>query len=205
STGDYSNQAERAARRTERLTVKLNESRDAAQKTADDFITLGESLDDGEVSLRKWIRQLERQADALRNFRRNAIEAAERGLNKGLITALEEAGSAGALRMRQLANASDEEIDRANRAWQRGQREVNRYVDAIGGIPPVAPTEVTADTSPALQALQSLQNQIDSLDGSVIDIGIRTPSLSGMGPQIGFAAGGHVTHQHAPAPAALTA
>ncbi|MCM0622832.1 hypothetical protein, partial [Nocardioides bruguierae] len=185
STGDYSNQAERAARRTERLTVKLNESRDAAQKTADDFITLGDSLDDGEVSLRKWIRQLERQADALRNFRRNAIEAAERGLNQGLITALEEAGSAGALRMRQLANASDEEIDRANRAWQRGQREVNRYVDAIGGVPSDITTTVTTDTSQAIAGLTQAKQMLDSLQDKTVTIRYTSSGTAAVSPGFG--------------------
>ena len=100
----------------------LEEARKAARDGAASFVNLGDSLDDGKVSLREWLAELEKQANALRNFRVNAQEAAEKGLNQGLINSLQEAGAAGALRMRQLANASDTEIARANKAWQSGQR-----------------------------------------------------------------------------------
>lgn len=109
-------------------------NRAAARETAKSFITLGDSLDDSKTSFHEWLRELEKQAEALRNFRLNAEKAADKGLRKGLIAALQEAGPAGALRMRQLANASESEIDRANRAWKSGQDEIRRYTDKVGGV-----------------------------------------------------------------------
>src|SRR5690606_28010969 len=94
----------------------LKESRDAARDTATQFINLGDSLDDAEVSLGDWLAALEGQAQARGDFRVNAERGAERGLRQGLIAARHEAGPAGATRMAQLANATDSEIERANRA-----------------------------------------------------------------------------------------
>src|SRR5690606_15387335 len=120
----------------------LEESRDAARDTATQFINLGDSLDDAEVSLGDWLAELEGQAQALRDFRLNAERAAERGLRQGLIAALHEAGPAGATRMAQLRTATDSEFERANRAWRRGQREIRSYTDTVGGVPRSTATEV---------------------------------------------------------------
>ena len=112
----------------------IAQQRAAAAKTAQAFLGLGDSLNDSKVSLGEWIRQLEEQNEALRSFRRNAETAAKRGLDEGLIRALREAGPEGALRMRQLANASDKELARVNAAFRGSQREADRYVDAIGRV-----------------------------------------------------------------------
>lgn len=147
------------ARLAERMAAQemaLVRSRKAARATANGFITLGDGLDSAKVSLGEWLKQLEDQANALRNFRINAQKAAKQGLDEGLIKSLEEAGPAGALRMRQLANATDAEIDRANRAWRRGQAEIKRYTDAIGGVPKSVTTNVVAKTETAMSKLYEL-------------------------------------------------
>ena len=95
-------------------------------------MTLGESLDDSKVSLSDWIKQMDNEADALINFTNNAKKASDNNLKKGLIADLEAAGTAGALRMKQLANATDAEIARANKAWAKGQRAVDDYIDSVG-------------------------------------------------------------------------
>ena len=141
----------------------LKDSRDAARQSAQSLFNLGDSLNDSEVSLGDWISQMEESAEALANFRRNANEAADRGLRKGLIKALQEAGEAGALRMGQLANATDEEIARANRAWKRGQGEVQRYTDKIGGVPRDVDTKVTANTGQASAAIDSIAAKAQAL------------------------------------------
>lgn len=109
-------------------------ARGAANETAQSFVTLGDSLNDSKVSLGDWIKQLQAQADALRNFANNAITAAHKGLDEGLIKSLQKAGPEGALRMKQLANATEKEIDRANHAWRSGQRAVRDYTDTVGGV-----------------------------------------------------------------------
>jgi hypothetical protein len=55
-----------------------------------------------------------------------------------LIASLQAAGPEGARRMRQLANATDAEIKRANEVWKQGQTEIQRYTNAVGGVPPVS-------------------------------------------------------------------
>lgn len=116
---------------TEAQAKALKEARDAARDTASEFVTLGDGLDDAEVSLEKWIKQMADEADALANFTTNAKEAGENGLRKGLIKDLEAAGPAGALRMRQLANATDAEIKRANEAWAKGQKAIRDYIESV--------------------------------------------------------------------------
>lgn len=164
----------------------MRASRSAAREAAKQFIGLGDSLDDAKVSLGDWLKQLEKQADALRNFRLNAEKAADRGLRQGLIKALEEAGPAGALRMKQLANATDAEIDRANAAWKRGQREIKRYTDAIGGVPSDVYTEAHAETEAARRRLYEL-NAIKLDDKTIY---VHTVRLGGGEGGADFVSGG---------------
>lgn len=109
----------------------IGEWRIEIAQSAQKFLGLGDSIDDAKVSLGEWLKQMENQAAALRNFRVNAEEAADKGLRRGLIDALREAGPEGALRMKQLANATEGEIRRANQAWSGGQREVKKYVKSV--------------------------------------------------------------------------
>lgn len=159
---------------TEKQMKALRESyqdqRKAARDTAREFVGLGDSLDDASVSLGDWIKQLEEQAQALRDFRVNAKEAADKGLRQGLIDALEEAGPAGALRMKQLANASEEEIGRANKAWQTGQREIDKYIDATTKVPKELTTTVTVEQAEALADVKRLGLALAGLNDKTIYI-----------------------------------
>jgi hypothetical protein len=96
----------------------LDESRAAAGEAADTFLGFGDKVDDAKVSLGEWIKDLQRQADALVNFQKNADEAADKGLREGLIKRLKALGDAGKLRLGQLAKASPAEIAAANAAFK---------------------------------------------------------------------------------------
>lgn len=174
SVGDatrvVSRAAERYSVRVKRQAEALKESRQAARDTARGFVNLGDSLNDSEKSLGQWLNELEKQAEALRNFRLNAQRAAEKGLRQGLIAALREAGPEGALRMRQLANASEKEIARANKAWGAGRQEIRRYTDEVGGVPTKATTKVKAETSAALHDIGSVAARLQALDGDVATV-----------------------------------
>ncbi len=158
--------AGRAFRFTKEQVKKAREeyqqARQAIREVGGEFFGLGDKVDKSRVSLNDWIRDLEKQADALANFTENAIKAADRGLNRGLIKALEKAGPAGALRMKQLANATDGEIDRANRAWRRGQKAIEKFVDAAS---PKKPLELRTDAKviidPALARMRILRQKFD--------------------------------------------
>ena len=123
----------------------MQEARSAATKQAQSFVGLGKSLNDGKVSLKSWIKEMAKSAQDLRNFTKNTQTAADKGLRQGLIDALREAGPEGARRMKQLANATDAEIRKANRAWGSGQRAVNRYTDTVTRVPNSKTTKIRVD------------------------------------------------------------
>jgi TP901 family phage tail tape measure protein len=146
---------------TERLKAQkdaLKEQRTSAASAAESFVGLGESLDDGKTSLKQWLAELEKQAEALANFRENSKKAAKQGLDDGLIRSLQAAGEAGALRMKQLANATDEEIDRANKAWRRGQEQIEKYIGATVKVPKEKATTVVVASSNAMAKLREFRD-----------------------------------------------
>lgn len=190
-------QAAPTALQVEAATKAYEDARKEAAETGAAFFNLGDSVDDAKVSLKDWLRELERQADALAAFRVNAEKAAENGLDRGLIDSLEKAGPAGALRMKQLANATDEAIDRANKAWRRGQREINKYVAATVEVPEELATTVTVVNGRALAQIETIRTQLRNLVSEpwFVKLGVRAPNLSGMGPQAeSYATGGYTGH-----------
>lgn len=148
----------------------LEDAQDAARDTAGSFFNLGDSLNDASVSLGDWIGEMEAQARALKNFRVNAEQAAENGLRKGLIAALKEAGPEGARRMEQLANASEGEIGRANRAWKGGQEQIDKYVDATAKVPKEKSTTITVDSAQAMSNLRAIKAYVDGLKSKSITL-----------------------------------
>lgn len=181
ATGEYGAAAGKATAQTKGQAEALSQARSAARQTADAFFGLGKGLDNAKLSFKGWLHQLEAQAEALRNFRLNAEKAADKGLRQGLIKALEEAGPAGALRMKQLASATDEQIARANRAWKRGQDEIRKYTDAIGGVPPAVTTNVNLNGIPSAMAqLRSVQMALNAIHDKTIHVDIVRGSDSGV-------------------------
>lgn len=145
----------------------LATNRAIAYKTAQGFITLGADVDNAKVSLDKWIRQRAAEAKALSEFADNAVKAGKRGLRDGLVKELEQAGPQGALRLKQLASASQTEIHKANQVFDDGRVAVKKYTDLVGGVKPVT---VDVKTGKALTAVQELTNLLTSLDGRDIHI-----------------------------------
>lgn len=143
---------------------QLKENRQDARGVAEQFVNLGESLNDSEKSLGEWLTEMERNAEALRQFQANAERAGRRGLDEGLVESLRNAGTEGALRMRELANATDEQIDRANGAWRTGQDAVKDFVKEVGGVKPKYVTRLEAKVEEALADLARLRAQLDIPD-----------------------------------------
>ncbi|TSD68137.1 hypothetical protein FNM00_00635 [Aeromicrobium piscarium] len=127
--------SERAAERFGMSGEEYAKLAEEVNSTASSFFGLGEALNDSEVSLSSWIKSMEDQTKALVEFESNAIEAARRGLDEGLIKSLREAGPEGALRLGQLADASEEEIARANAAFIEGTEKVGEYASSVLTIP----------------------------------------------------------------------
>lgn len=153
----------------------LADQRETASDTADSFIGLTDSLNDSEVSLDGWIAKMAEQAKALRDFRLNAQQAAKKGLEEGLIAELKQAGPEGALRMRELANASQEQIGRANKAWQAGQAEIKKYVDAA-----TRKVQLKIDNASALLAINAVQDRLAGLRDKTVHVDIVRTDSSGV-------------------------
>jgi hypothetical protein len=147
----------------------LTETRQQADETARSFVGLGDSLTDGKVSLREWIKEMASSADALNNFTTNSRTAAKRGLDDGLIRSLQTAGEEGARRMRQLANGTKGSIDEANAAFRKGEKAIERYNNYK-----VPPKKVTADVSRAMQSFREVDQYLSSLDGKTATTYVNT-------------------------------
>ena len=169
-TDNLGGAAGKAQARITALNKAIDEGRKVARKTADSFLEFGNNLDDTKVSLSSWIQSMRQQANALRDFRVNAQRAAKKGLDEGLIASLEKAGPAGALRMKQLANATKSQIAQANGAWRSGQREVERYTDKIGGVPRNVNTNVNVNTGAAFNQISALKYALAALHDKTVTI-----------------------------------
>jgi hypothetical protein len=179
--GVWMTSAEWARKSTDEIKAQadaLIAARDAAQKTASSFVTLGDSLSDGKVSLGEWIKQMSNSADALINFTRNSRKAAKNGLDEGLIASLQDAGEQGALRMRQLANATDAEIDRANRAWRKGQKAMENYVNFK-----VPPKRLDVDINPGMKNIGALEARLRAIKDEDVFINVRQIGSTTLGPR----------------------
>lgn len=173
ATEEYGTAARAAAEDAEAINEALQESRSAARTTAQQFFNLGDGLDKAKVSLGGWLRQLESQAKDLREFRINAQQAADKGLRQGLIAALQEAGPEGARRMRQLSEATDAEIKRANRAWASGQREIAKYTNMVGGVPTRATTDLNVNAGQAKTEIGKVQTMLQRVNDKTITVTVR--------------------------------
>lgn len=149
------------------LAASTRAARTAANTQAQQWVTLGKDIGNAKVSLDGWIRELQKQANALRDFTANAQRAADKGLRHGLIDALKEAGPEGAMRMKQLADASQTEIGKANRAWGSMQRAVGGYEDAAVAA---SHLHLSIDVRQALANIGVLHRQIDELHGKTVII-----------------------------------
>lgn len=173
--------AGRSAAETEEMAKALKDARDGASETARSFLTLGESLNNPKVSLGDWIGEMEKQARALREFTANSKKAAKEGLDDGLIASLQEAGVEGALRLEQLANASDKEIRRANKAFRSGQTASDAYADAVEalarrllGLPPEKKVNVKVNGIPgATSAVTMLKRELAGMKDKTVTVTIR--------------------------------
>ncbi len=146
---------------TKEMKEALADAREQARGTAGEFVNLGDSLNDSKVSLSDWITEMAEQANALENFTANAKKAGKNGLREGLIQDLQNAGTEGALRLKQLANASEEEIARANKAWAKGQAAIDAYVDATVKVPGSKSTTLDLDAIKAIAGLIEFRNRLD--------------------------------------------
>lgn len=198
--------AESTRMTTEQIKAQADAVRDvrtAGRQAAEAFLAYSDSIDDTKVSLSEWLSEQEESATALRNFNTNALRAAKNGLDDGLILSLQNAGEQGALRMKQLADATDEEIGRANKAWRRQQAEIERTEDIAQRLANLSPVKVdlNAETGRAMTNLKSLEAYLKSIKDEDVFVNIRHRQYGksgGRGPVDGVAGGGTIPGQRHP-------
>ncbi len=162
---------------------KLEALDKAALDVAGQFLGFDQTLDESTISLDTWITHLNMQATALDEFASNAVTAGRRGLEDGLIRQLEEAGPAGAMRLKELADGSEAQIKRANRAFGRGQTAAKHLREAFDGWKPLI---LTVQDEPAKAKIENLTDKLRDL-GVGWDIPINF--VQGKGPMTPLAAG----------------
>lgn len=179
----------------------LKALQDAARETAESFLGLPDSLNKGKVSLSKFITQMQKSADALVNFNSNSVQAVKNGLDQGLVESLRAAGEEGALRMKQLANASESEIKRANRAYRSQQKALEQTItvtEKLAGLSPIK-VDVNVKTGAAETNIRSLEAHLRAIDDENVYINLRHRQYgkdTGYGPQNDFFSGGYTGPGH---------
>jgi hypothetical protein len=179
-----------------RLARSLEMEQQAALDSAKMFQTLGKDLDNAKVSLNGWIRQMQHEADALVNFGNNARSAADKGLRDGLIKQLETLGPAGALRMRQLANATQTEIAKANHAFDTYHRGAQNLIDANAYLSQHPAILFVKGVPQSLQQIRAVQAALAAIRDKTVHL--TTVTTTGGRSVAGNAEGGTIRGQRYP-------
>jgi hypothetical protein len=188
--GDLPPKVEAAAKKQDRLAQASKEAKDAARDQGQAWLAFGDNLDDAEVSMDAWIKSMAQQANALRKFTSNAEKAAKNGLRHCLIAALKDAGPEGARRMAQLGNATKAEIAKANAAWDRQQRALERYENFR-----LTPKRPRVETGTAEASIARLIRQMNNIPDEVVNVttvfGTSGSRYSARAPGGRFSVGGY--------------
>lgn len=115
ATGDLNGVMGDVGGMTDEAAKKLKELRDETTATGLSFLSFSR---DAKTSWASYLADLEKGAQAYEDFTKNALIAADKGLDQGFIDELKEQGPAGAQVLADFADASEKEIDRANRAFR---------------------------------------------------------------------------------------
>ncbi|MGC4112326.1 MAG: phage tail tape measure protein [Nocardioides sp.] len=169
STQGLAGAVKRAGKTIEDTSQAAQAARKTSHQYAESWVGMGKDISNAKVSLTDWIKELQHQADALKNFRVNAQTAAKKGLDEGLIVSLNKAGPTGALRMKQLADATKQQIAAANAAWRSQSHQVDLSTDQIASyiahIPQSWTTRVAVNgVDQAIQQALAVKRALDGID-----------------------------------------
>ena len=165
--------AEEAAEGLGVLSAEAVEAQDYLQEVAeglvesgDGFLNFAEKATDAETSLRSWIDSMEEQIDAQQNWFGNLESLMDRGVSQEFIDFLMSLGEEGAFRVKQLADASDDELARAVEAFEDGTTAASDFAHSVAGIPDI---DLEADTT-------ELMSQVWFAEQRLIELGEMEPS-----------------------------
>lgn len=146
-----------AAQAQEQLTEYAN----ALREGADGFLDFAEKAKDSKVSLSEWIDDMAAQIDAQQNWFGNLETLMERGAPQEFIDFLMSLGEEGAFRVKQLADASDTELQRAIDKFNEGQGAVDGFVNSATGIPDI---NIEADATTLQEQVDGAKTRLDELN-----------------------------------------
>lgn len=98
---------------------------DATNLDFDLGIDLFADLDKSKISSAKLLNNITKQLSGASEWAENIAELSSKGLSKGLISYIENLGTAGSMYAKTFAKMTDEEIARANALWEENERQNN--------------------------------------------------------------------------------
>ena len=151
--GEISPQAVAAQKHIEEVKNQLTES-------ADGFLNFSEKATDAKVSLQQWIDDMGKQVEAQEQWFDNLGELMQRGAPQEFIDFLMSLGPEGAKRVKQLADASDTELQRAIDKFTEGKNAAGKFAEEVLGIPDV---DLDADASKLKDQVATAKERLDEL------------------------------------------
>lgn len=139
---------------------QLTEYADALREGADGFLDFAEKAKDSKVSLSEWIDDMAAQIDAQQNWFGNLETLMQRGAPQEFIDFLMSLGEEGAFRVKQLADASDTELQRAIDKFNEGGGAVDDFIQDVLGIPDI---DLDADASKLEEQVKTAKDKLEEL------------------------------------------
>lgn len=140
------------------------------------------------VSVSNMIANLEANQSAITNWTTNLGTLTERGLDAGLLAALREAGPEAAGTVRNLVNASDDELDRLNQVFQNGSQVAIDSMKLEMGLPTTVNTgkemiDDVAESASKNEALKkaAVQSVVDAKNA--METQVETSDFASIGVQ----------------------
>ncbi|MFB9776111.1 tape measure protein [Brevibacterium otitidis] len=140
---------------------RLTEYADALREGAEGFLDFASSAKDAKLTLSEWINDMAKQVEAQQTWFSNLETLMQRGAPQEFIDFLMSLGEEGAFRVKQLADASDAELQRAIDKFNEGQSAVDGFVNSATGIPDI---DLEADATTLQEQVDSAKTRLDELN-----------------------------------------
>ena len=128
---------------------------------ANAFLNFEKSAKDTSLTLSQWIDDMEKQLEAQRNWVDNMSDLANRGASQEVLDFFVSLGQEGAFRVQQLADASDEELQRVNDAFKGTTATGEDLIKVFTNIPDV---DLKADATQLRQQVEDAKKKLKELE-----------------------------------------
>lgn len=139
---------------------QLTEYADALREGAEGFLDFASSAKDAKLSLSEWINDMAKQVEAQQTWFSNLETLMQRGAPQEFIDFLMSLGEEGAFRVKQLADASDTELQRAIDKFNEGSSSIDDFVQDVLGIPDI---DLDADATKLKEQVKTAKNKLEEL------------------------------------------